>query len=120
MKAVLPFLAFLASQAGCIPLIKCYHPDYPTRRNVEKSLDEDVDPSGWTTEEVLLRLGEPDRASRDGKTLEYRWTKVCGMMFLPTGLLTDTCVRTLETRESRVIRVETRFSWDFDLICPFP
>jgi len=101
------------AQSGCFPAIPYYDNRFPTRRNVEKALEAVPSVDRMSTEELLLRLGEPDRASSDGKTLTYRSTQICGVMLLPPGLFTSTEFRIFEVSDARVARMDEDSGWGF-------
>jgi hypothetical protein len=61
--------------AGCIIIPVDYHAA-GSRHNVTVNSTNVFRPGVTTREEVLLRLGEPDFVSEDGRRFGYFWTKV--------------------------------------------
>ena len=49
----LAIAAALACLSGCVPMVSHYHPDFPTRRNVEKAMTG-RELQGMTREEQVL------------------------------------------------------------------
>lgn len=79
----LGLLALLCS--GCIVIPTPLHrPDRSTRLNVDRQTVQSVKP-GESLADVLLRLGEPDEVSLDGRQLAYRWERVWAYWFMGAG-----------------------------------
>ena len=80
LSVALAFLAALGS--GCIVVPTPLHrPDRGTRLNVDKQTLRAVTP-GEPLADLLLRLGEPDEVSIDGRQLAYRWERVWAYWFV--------------------------------------
>jgi outer membrane protein assembly factor BamE (lipoprotein component of BamABCDE complex) len=71
--------------AGCIVIPTPPHrTDQTTRGNVDKHSVETVKP-GESLADVLLRLGEPDEVSLDGRQVAYRWDRTWAYWFVGGG-----------------------------------
>lgn len=73
-------LAILLCSSGCIaiPIPTPEHTpmDTVTRQNIGPDTTEWIQPGKTSLTDVLLKLGEPDQVSPDGRKLAYRWQKV--------------------------------------------
>lgn len=75
----------LLSATGCLVIPTPLHrPDRSSRLNVDKHTVEAVKP-GEPLADVLLRLGEPDEVSLDGRQLAYRWERTWAYWFVGGG-----------------------------------
>jgi outer membrane protein assembly factor BamE (lipoprotein component of BamABCDE complex) len=68
-------LATVTLLAGCI-IVPVDYTQAGSRHNVSEKTAATLQPGESTKEEVLLRLGEPDRVSDNERLLGYAWTKV--------------------------------------------
>lgn len=71
--------------AGCIVIpTPAHRPDSSTRANVDRHTVQSV-VRGEPLADVLLRLGEPDDVSIDGRQLAYRWERTWGYWMVSGG-----------------------------------
>lgn len=79
MRAILFVCVIIAtlSLAGCLIVPADHYKGY-SRENVSEEPSAGIVPGTTTREEVLMRLGEPDRASEDESEFWYMASKVKG------------------------------------------
>lgn len=74
-------LAAAASLAGCL-IVPVDYTAPSSRHNVDEKTPAMLASETLTREDVLLRLGEPDKISPDERLLEYSWTRVKAIWFV--------------------------------------
>ncbi len=74
-----------ATVAGCVVIPTPLHrPDRSTRLNVDKHSVATIQ-VGEPLADALLRLGEPDEVTLDGRQVAYRWERVWAVWFVGGG-----------------------------------
>ena len=74
-------VVFLSLTSGCLLIPTDYH-DVGVRHNINEKTPDLFKPATSTKEEILLKLGEPDFASDDGRRIGYAWTKVKALLIV--------------------------------------
>jgi hypothetical protein len=86
---LLPLILLAGAAAGClilpIPTAKHTPDDAMTRGEIEKRALRPLRVGTTSVEDVLLRFGEPDAVSPDGRWLLYRWLTVGGYLLIAGG-----------------------------------
>ena len=105
-----------------LPLASCIIPQDHTapgsRGNITEKTAGGLQPGVTTKEEVLLKLGEPDRISADGWTMGYVWSKVKLIWFIAAeggaagGEVTrDGILQLTFDEKNRLLRADVRKQW---------
>jgi hypothetical protein len=66
--------------AGCVFVPTPHYYAVGSRHNVTKQSTALIRPGTDTIEDVMLKLGEPDRASQDERKITYRSKKIIGII----------------------------------------